>query len=175
MSRYRYVFASDRVNTIIKASKKFDDPQLIGEALEAVREKYGGVLRTKDALTEANHRDNYLNRGLEWDDRKAGHSHRMDQMRKIIQSIRRIEVGLPRGREEIPAFVSIRRPDHETAYYRMDDVLRSRGLTRRMLENAEGEALAFQRRYSRFTEIVAAADEILKAIRSLIEREDQDA
>lgn len=170
MSTYQYFFKEDKFLAIKNKAKA--DPQRIGEALEEVRLNNKGKLTPVDAVKAAADRNNPLHPHLEWDDEKAGHAHRLHQMRSLINSIDSIELGTATARQ-MPAFVSIRGAE-SVAYRRTGDVLRSAYLTKRLLEQAKGELLAFQRRYQRFELLVRAVDEPIKIVDVLIEQEGDD-
>lgn len=68
--------------------QRLADPQKVGEALEAVREKHGGALRAADIVTAAKSKKSPLHKLFEWDDTEAAQKHRNHQARTIITSIR---------------------------------------------------------------------------------------
>ena len=127
------------------------DPQLIGEALDAIRVERGGQLHPQDVVAGARDPKSLLHRCFEWDDRKAAEAHRMDQARALIRSIRVIdEEDDDRSR---PAFLSIR-ADDGIGYRTFKDVLSSADLRQRLLQQAERDLEAWTQRYRELREIV---------------------
>lgn len=164
---YRYIFDESKIRPIKNKAKA--DAQSIGEELERIRVLNGGKLRPTDALEFARDRSNVLHIHMEWDNVEAGHRHRLDQMRALIRSVVRITSN---GEErQIPAFVSIRSEEHGVSYRETTEVLRSVHLRKKLLEQALGEAEAYQRRYSKFTELAEAAEKLVKTAKRLVDRE----
>jgi hypothetical protein len=127
------------------------DPQLIGEALDAIRVKSGGSLHPQDVVASARDPKSVLHAHFEWDDKKAAELHRTDQARALIRSIRVIdEQDDDRAR---PAFLSIR-ADDGIGYRAYHDVLSSADLRARLLQQAERDLDSWTARYRELREIV---------------------
>jgi len=139
------------------------DPQMIGEALETIRLENGGELHPQAVVADARDAKSPLHRYFEWDDKKAAEAHRMDQARALIRSIRIIDDNDDKAR---PAFLSIR-SDNGVGYRSLGDVLSSRDLRQRLLEQAERDLDAWTARYRELREIVEL---ILPAQRELRRR-----
>jgi len=139
------------------------DPQAIGEALETIRLENGGELHPQAVVADARDAKSPLHRYFEWDDKKAAEAHRMDQARALIRSIRIIDDNDDKAR---PAFLSIR-SDNGVGYRSLGDVLSSRDLRQRLLEQAERDLDAWTARYRELREIVEL---ILPAQRELRRR-----
>jgi len=144
-------------------AKAKSDAQIIGEELMRIRQKYGD-LRPAHVVAEAKDPKNPLHRNLEWIDSDAAHAHRLVQARSLIRSIVTIEAP---GRE-IPTFVSIKSESKGQRYEPIGAVLRSVGLRKQMLKQAETDLVAFQRRYNLFKEVVKAAEKPLEVVRGLL-------
>lgn len=144
----KYTFKEDAVLNIKAASKA--NPQVIGEALEAISAKAGGHLMPSAVVDVARDRKNPLHRHFEWDDEVAAEAFRLDQARSLIRCIHvasdDTESGVAR------AFLSIREKDG-TSYRSISDVLSSADLQQRVLAQAEKDLLAFESRYQSLQDV----------------------
>jgi hypothetical protein len=141
------------------------DPQLIGEALEAIRVASGGQLHPQLVVEGARNPTSLLHSHFEWDDRKAAELHRTDQARALIRSIRVIdEDDQPR-----PAFLSIR-ADDGVGYRAYGDVLTSPDLRQRLLEQATRDLDAWTARYRELREIVELVEPARTELRRRVTR-----
>lgn len=136
------------------------NPQVIGQALEAIREESGGELRPRAVVEAARDKDHPLHPHFEWNDAKAAEAYRLDQARVLIRSI---QIEEDDEADQRPAYISIH-GQNGTSYRTISEVLKSEDLQRRVLVAAERDLKAFEERYKqlyRICEIVAAARERL--------------
>ena len=77
------------------------------EALKAIAERNGGLLRPQTVVDEARPEDSPLHNVFEWDDGVAAEKYRLDQAQRLIRSFR-ITKQDSSGREiEVPVFVGV--------------------------------------------------------------------
>ena len=60
---------------------------MVSEELETIRGKHNGTLRPSDVVNFATDPSTELHEHFEWDDAKAGMTHRLNQARLIIRSV----------------------------------------------------------------------------------------
>jgi len=142
------------------------DPQEIGEALETIRLENGGELHPQAVVADARDAKSPLHRYFEWDDKKAAEAHRVDQARALIRSVRVIDDNDEKAR---PAFLSIRNDDG-VAYRSIRDVLNSRDLRQRLLEQAERDLESWTQRYRELREIVEMVEPARRELRRRVAR-----
>ena len=146
----RYVFKDDPLR--IKASGEAD-PQRIGETLANIQAAHSGRLSPEDVVQEAADPDNPLHPHFEWDDAAAAHKYRLDQAREIIR-ITHVDTG--EGNSE-RAFHSIKDPSGGGFAYRSsDEVKSSTQLQLALLQQAERDLEAFERRYRELSDVCDA-------------------
>jgi hypothetical protein len=126
------------------------DPQVIGEALDAIRVESGGQLHPQAVVAGARDPKSVLHPHFEWNDAKAAEAHRMDQARALIRSIRVIDEEDDQRR---PAFLSIR-ADDGIGYRAFRDVIASVDLRERLLAQAQRDLDSWTLRYRELREIV---------------------
>jgi hypothetical protein len=147
------------------------DPQLIGEALDAIRISTGGSLHPQNVVAEARNPRSVLHPHFEWNDAKAAEAFRVDQARALIRSIRVIdEAADDRPR---PAFLSIR-ADDGVGYRAFKDVLSSRDLRERLLAQAERDLESWTLRYRELKDIVSLVEPARRELRSRVKRRGGD-
>jgi hypothetical protein len=142
------------------------DPQVIGEALETIRLENGGELHPHAVVADARDAKSPLHRYFEWDDKKAAEAHRMDQARALIRSIRVID---DKDEKSRPAFLSIR-SDVGIGYHSIRDVLNSRDLRQRLLEQAQRDLDSWTARYHELREIVELIEPARRELRRRVAR-----
>lgn len=165
----RYTFASDKVLAIKNIDKV--DPQKIGESIAEIAARNNGVADPHILWKEAKNPAHPAHLCYEWDVQKAAEAHWTSTSRKLITSIRPLDV---KGEEmEIPAFISVN-TGGGTGYRTHSDVLDSAELRNRVLEQAERDLIAFQQRYRRFAELFKALEAPIQAVRKLRGRRKDD-
>ena len=150
----KYAFNDDGAIVAIKNAKNAD-PQAIGEAIERVRLDRGGELHPGDLVDAAKDPASVLHRHFEWDNKVAAESYRLDQARAIIRLVRVVD----KDGDQSRAFVSIR-SDHGVSYRSIGDVLQSKDLRERVLEQAEKDLAAWQTRYRELHDLVERVEPI---------------
>lgn len=144
----RYIFREDEP-VIIKAAK-VADPQVIGEALDAIRVKAGGELDAEDVVKAAKEDAHPLHPHFEWNDTVAAHAFRVDQARNLIRIVRVEDDTTDEGSKR--AFISINGRSG-LSYRAVSDVENSADLQEALLAQAEKELEAFERRYRELKDI----------------------
>ena len=126
------------------------DPQVIGEALDTDRLESGGQLHPHAVVADARDAKSPLHRHFEWDDQKAAERVPLDQARALIRSIRS-STSMRRGldRRSCAFGTTTASPDRSIA-----DVLKSRDLRERLLEQAMRDLDGWTGRYRELKEIV---------------------
>ncbi len=152
----KYSFKDD-VAVLKNASKA--DPQKIGEALAKITEAHAGRLVPEDVVNAAKDKKSPLHLHFEWNDAVAAHSYRMDQARNIIRIIR---VEDSDSGEVQPAYVSVAQGG--VAYRKIDEVVASRELQLIVLQQAERDLRAFQKRYHMLNDICGAIQPALDVV-----------
>ena len=142
----RYVFADDKPLTIKAASKA--NAQRIGEALARIAAQNGGNLSPHDVVEAARADRHPLHRHFEWDDAKAAEAYRLDQARHLIRIVR---VERPDDQEPVRAFISV--ADRGVSYRTIDDVLGSARLQAIVLDQAQRDLEAFEKRYRELEDV----------------------
>lgn len=141
----KYVFKEAPI-AIRKADKA--DPQKIGEALAKISEDHSGRLTPEAVVNAARSNKSPLHAHFEWNDAVAAQAFRLDQARSIIRLIR---VEDETTSEPQPAFISI--ADNGVAYRTRQEVVGSRELQLIVLQQAERDLKAFERRYHMLNDV----------------------
>jgi hypothetical protein len=169
-TRTRYSFRDGAILTFSKA--KDADPQAIGEELDRITAEHGGRLDPNHVVEAAVPRANVLHKHFEWDDAKAALGFRVSQAREIIGAI---HVLTSKRKPPARGFLSIV-DDVGRSYRRLEEVLSNRELRLRVLEQAQADLDAFERRYRELRDIcsiVRRAREKVSARKSEIEARPQ--
>ena len=164
----KYIF---REPLTIKAGDQAN-PQKIGEALAKLAELANGELKPKIVVEAARSTQSVLHKHFEWDDRIAAEAHRLSQARDIIQCIRVEDEEAAQG--HAPAFISIA-DKSGTSYRTINEVKNSEHLQGIILESAERELLAFEKRYRDLNDICAKVKEARMLVTNKIRRNESRA
>lgn len=156
----KYIFNDEQILAFKNSNDA--DPQVIGEALDEVRSQNKGVLTPESVWQVAQDKKSALHRHFEWDVQKAAESHWRQTARLIISAVRIVNRDTESG--SAPAFVSIAAANGR-AYYSVSDVRRSADMTRILLESAERDLDAFERRYRELKDICAIVGNAKAVIR----------
>lgn len=149
----RYTFNGGAIFHRMKGA----DPQRLGEALDKIAADNDGQLTPRAMVTSGRRRGHPLNRHFEWDDAKAADAHRLQQARQIVHAIRVIDESQPEAPPRI-AYLSIAEGDGSGFAYRpRSAVADSARLQRLVLEQAERDLAAWERRYSEIAGDLTAA------------------
>lgn len=160
----KYSFKED-IAVIKNASKA--DPQKIGEALAKITEAHAGRLVPEDVVNAAKDKKSPLHQHFEWNDAVAAHSHRMDQARNIIRIIRVEDADTG---DIQPAYMSVAQGG--VSYRKTEEVVNSRELQLIVLQQAERDLRAFQKRYHMLQDICeAVAEAVVRVERKRSEME----
>lgn len=157
----RYVFKEEPL--IFKNADKAD-AQKMGEEVARHGVEAGGPIDVNAIVDGARERASAFHDHLEWDDKKAAHIHRCDQVRAIIRSIRIVSEEI--GEEPVRAFVSV--ADRGTAYRHINDVRASPHLSTLVLKQAERDLNAFMQRYRELEDVCKLAKSARAKVRKRI-------
>lgn len=135
------------------------EAQKVGEELERIRKRHRGKLTAKYVVAAAKNERSVLHSGFEWDDAVAAEKHRLEQARKIIQSI---EVVIqPRQEDEptvIRAFVNV--TNGERHFTSIHVALSEPGFRQQLLEQAYADLEAWRKKYAELQELAHIFDVI---------------
>ena len=161
----KYIFAEDEPIRLKNAT--LADPQVFGEALEAIASP-SGSLEPQAVVDAASALDHPLHRHFEWDDSIAAKAHRLDTARRIIRLVR---VELPdRQGMDARAYLSIR--DTAGARYEpLEKVRASVDLQLTVLRQAKRELESIKARYRDFADIFRGVEETIATLDKRIEAE----
>jgi hypothetical protein len=130
--------------------------QVVGQALERIDRLNGGI--TPRVVVESSRpEDAPLHPIFEWDDATASELYREDQARRVIRSVRVIEVD-QQGRDQPPsiAYVSVRAADADgPSYQPTARVMSDADLRRQAIADALAGLEAWVRRHEHLTELAA--------------------
>ena len=121
---------------------------IIQDALGAIAEEHGGILRPADVVDAAAAAAHPLHACFEWDDARAGQDYRLWQARKLIAVV---VCGVTGTAKEIRAFVSLKtdRTKDGGGYRILADVMTDKQMREQMLDEALEELQVFQTKYRR--------------------------
>jgi hypothetical protein len=130
------------------------DPQVIGEELERIRERDGGI--TVDVmLEEARPEDAPLHPCCTWDDFAAAENWRKDELRRVVRSLKVVTS----QQEEYRAFVHCANPvSTEQGYYQRTEVA---------VQNLDEYELVFKSAAARLGEAQRALSELKRVADSV--------
>ena len=134
--------------------------------LERIRGKYG-VLRPGAVVDESRDPASVLYKVFLWDDVAAAECYRMEQARKLIDSI---QVVVVQNKLEcrVRAFVNVRNSENEKrAYTPMSVVIHDKDMYNDLLQQAKNEMRTFVNKYSQLEELNALKAEGLKFINGI--------
>lgn len=139
----------------------------IREELMAIqRASEDGMLHPRAAVAWAeSHPQSALHAALEWDNEKAAHEHRLDQVRRLIS----LHIVTTDGD---PVLVSLSVDRKKGGGYRdIADVVKSRDLSQIMLSDALADLERIQQKYERIKELASVWAEVKETRRRI--RSDQ--
>jgi hypothetical protein len=167
--RYRF---KDKPICIKNAAKA--DPQKIGEALTAIKQKTKRF-NSKAVLSAARDRSSYLHQFFEWKDSVAAEKYRQDQARELVVCIDVVEMKGKREVSRLPAFISLIERDGRR-YHTVSEVMDSVDLQALALKQAENDLAAYEKRLAQFADIcsaIRAARELVASRRKKMRPEDR--
>lgn len=142
------------------------DAQVVGEVIEDVADRHGGVCPTWALVDAARPDDHPMHRLFQWDDLIAAEAYRREQARHVVRELR-VVVDTPDGDEEVQAFV------HVVRLYD-DGAMEGYRLTRLVVECEDEyeqvlrEALAGLRAWERRFRHLSGLDDVFGVIRTVI-------
>jgi hypothetical protein len=155
----KYVFKDEPIT--IKGAKNAD-AQRIGEALTAISVEGGGHLSPAAVVDAARDRAHVLHPHFEWRDRIAAEQYRLDQARTLIRVIRVID---DQDEDQTPgiAFLSVKANGGHN-YYTKSAVAASVQLQALVLQQAERDLQAWEKRYGEIQDICRSVRELRETI-----------
>lgn len=163
----RYEFRDDGVVAI--KNLKRANPQRIGEELAKITDAHDGRLTPDDVVEAAKNPRSALHKHFEWNDQAAAQAFRLDQAREIIRTIRIVED--ESSGELTRAFLSVV-DKGGAAYRRVQDVRTSGDLQAAVLQQADRDLEAWQKRYRSIAEI---CEEVAEARRKIARKLEEAA
>lgn len=143
------------------------DAQLVGETVERLTQRNGGVCPPGALVDEARPDDSPLHPMFEWDDEHAAESWRRQQARLVINNIR---VVIEESESQPPAFHHVKVVDSEgqvrEGYADTFTVVSNNDMHRQVLAEAKAQLRGFRRRYESLSELAPVwrvLDPILEA------------
>jgi len=140
--------------------------QDVGETVEAIAERYGGVCPTWALVDEARPADHHLHRMFEWDDLLAAEAYRRDQARHVVRDLR-VVVEDDSGVQHVQAYVHVVRlePAGPIEGYRLTSlIVQSLDEYEQVLGEALSALRAWERRYRHLSHL----DEVFGVIRRVL-------
>lgn len=134
------------------------DPQVVGESLKKIEEKYGG-LKPSYIISEAKYKDHPLHECFEWSDTIAAQKWRERQASSML---RVVVVQKEYSAEPIRAFVSIRNENGYT-YQNFDQVMMDPETAQMHLNDAKRELDAWMRKWKHLQQLAVYFEAIRKA------------
>jgi len=133
------------------------------DELRAIEER-DGILQPKAVVEFARNPETELHSRFEWDNEKAGDSHRLWQARQLI-SVQVTYLKSKSDNVESPAFVSLVCDRNAQGGYRsIANVLSDDDLREKMLRDARRDLNIFKRRYQNLVELANVFQEIERVL-----------
>jgi hypothetical protein len=152
----RYEFAE---GVHFQAGAPKDNPDLVGQHLDLLRQKRGGELTPADVVADARNPNSPLHPHFEWDDSLAAEQHRLSQARRLIRAVVAVYKEQDEPVTKTRAFIHV--PAPETPHYRETrDALSAPDTRELVLKRALVELHGWKRRYA---DLIEFAD-LLEAI-----------
>jgi hypothetical protein len=142
----------------------------IKDELLQLREKDGLIRPSKAVSWARNHPESELHKRIEWDDRKAAHEHRLEQVRKLI----RVFVIYDDKPERATISLSSDRSSKDGGYRDADVVLNTRQFRDIAIRDALTDVKRWRERHRALTELspIFRAVDLFLAAESLAEAAD---
>ena len=137
------------------------DPEVIGAELLKIADINGGSLEPERVVEAAKAKSHPLHDFFEWDDKKAGHAHRVNQARSLIRIVR---IERPDMQEPVRAFFSVKSDTGNQTYRPVDTILKSADMQMSLLKSARRDLDAFTKRYRVIGELCEPIAEAIKRI-----------
>ena len=133
--------------------------QVAGEELERLRMTNNGALTAHAVLEAARSMESVLHGAFPWDDSEAAEQHRLNEARKLIESV---QVFSPTMARPVPVHINVRAPEGRS-YRATMDVLSDAQLRERALQDVAVALEQLRKKYSSFTDII----EMLNRMKSI--------
>lgn len=142
------------------------DSQVVGEKLEELRVRSGGMLSPKGVVVEAQDERHVLHRHFEWRDSVAAQRYRESQASDLIRSVVAIHEDAPDV--ELPAFVSVGPSGGEFGPYQAVRVALANDENRDyVLKRALSELKSWRKKYHDLKELAAAVTTVDTVIETI--------
>ena len=139
--------------------KRIVDANTVGVVVEQLEEKNGQVTK-EDFLEVSRPEDSVTHALFEWDDGKAAEAYRLDQSRRIINSLRIVYVKPDKEEEvKVSAFVQTTPNGVKAHYENIEDALKDNGKREIVLNRIRAELDAFIIRNQHIEELADLLEE----------------
>lgn len=135
------------------------DAQTIGEHIETLRMKKGGMLTPEDIVSDAKRARSPLHSAFEWDDSTAAQQYRLVQAREVLRAI--VVVHETMESSPVRAFVRVD-TDEGTRFTSIQHAMSEDDLREQVLQRALRELTDWRQRYDHlkeFAKIFSVIDE----------------
>lgn len=147
-------------------SKAITNPETV-TALQELYKKNDGLLRPTDIVEAARPEESPLHKHFEWDDSVAAERYRIEQARKILQTVH-VKILAPNGKEHVSqVFVSLSTDRKYGGYRAMVDVLSNEDMRNQMIRDAIADMQMFTQRYETLSDLAKVFSAMRKARKKL--------
>ena len=122
--------------------KRSVSADVVGGVVEQLEEKNGQVTK-EDFLEVSRPEDSVTHALFEWDDSKAAEAYRLDQSRKIINSLRVVHVDNGGEEKKVTAFIRTSEKEQKPIYENIESALKDDCKREIILNRIRGELDAF--------------------------------
>ena len=141
------------------------DPQIIGDEIERLRTRSGGLLTAKHILKAAKAKRSPLHPHFEWDDTAAAEKYRQAQASYLLRVVVVAAAEDEEPFKPVRAFVTVGDDDEAQprTFTHIRAAMRDDGLREQVLARARKEVRAWRQRYDgfrEFSELFAVIDEV---------------
>ncbi len=122
---------------LVKGFNLHNDGQLVGETLNNIREKHGGIIKSQFVVDESQPDDAPLHECFEWDNDIAANEHRKAEASKLIRSVRVVTENTD---DELPtitrAFLRVETEENGNCYMSSAHVMSQDELRQQVISDA---------------------------------------
>lgn len=138
-----------------------NDPQIVGEHLEFLRQRKGGYLSPEDVVADAKSKRSPLHKCFPWNDQLAAHQHRLDVARWMLRNLTVTSVVV--NQEIIQTdpqrvFVVVRNENEDEAFTSINDAMSKKHERIQLVKRAWAELQAWRRRYGNLRELAKVCE-----------------
>jgi hypothetical protein len=148
-----------RYAAVLGTTIKDKDARIIGRRLEQLHKKHQG-LSSKIVLEDARRERSPLHKYFDWDDTVAAEKWRLNQARKLVQSVRVIIESGGEEPREMRAFVHVTGEERRSLYLPAIEALDDADYRRQLLDLLKKELSDVRRRYGQVLDVAELFDAI---------------